>query len=376
MHSVTQKRRQPPDPTKDGLPSDVEGERLILGSVLLSAMRFGDVEAALTEQDFAVEIHGLIFRRMADMARRGERIDRHLLAQELRKHRELQKVGGLAYLLDLDANLPSLPDVSAYVRNVRALAVRRQAIFAADSIANRLLDASADLASIQPEISRLAESLTGDRDREPPSAEPSWPEMGAAAFHGVAGDLVRLLAPHTEADSVALLLQSLVAWGSLSSRGPYYQAEADHHFTNEFVVLVGVTSKGRKGTSLGHIRRVLGMVDEHWAENCLLGGIGSGEALIDVFGEQEHRACVLESEFARLLAVISREGSTISAHLRNAWDTGSLAIETRQKKVRVKGAHLSLVGHITKEELKRRLDATEAVERICQQDSVRDGAAL
>ena len=342
-----------------GLPHDLDGEKLVLASILQGATNFAEVAAVLSEADFTTEVHQIIFRRMAAVAECGERIDRHLVTLELKKHRELNKIGGLAYLVDLDNNMPALRNVDAYIRSVRASAERRRAVYAAVDVTNKLLDPSVAITDIRPCAARLAESLAGDRI-ETPSAEPSWPEMDPAAYYGVAGDLVRLLEPHTEADNVALLLQFLVAWGSLASRNAYYQAEADYHHPNEFVVLVGTTSKGRKGTSWGHIRHVLGMVDEHWAKNCLISGLGSGEALVDLFGEGEHRACVLESEFSRLLAVISREGSTISAHLRNAWDTGSLAIQTRQKKVSVHGAHLSMIGHITREELKRRLDATEA----------------
>jgi hypothetical protein len=189
---------------------------------------------------------------------------------------------------------------------------------------------------------------------------PQWPDpLAEDAFHGVTGQLVQVIGPHTESDPAALLVQFLVGWGSLAGRGPYYLAEADYHHTNEYAVLLGATAKGRKGTSLGRIRAVLGAVDHDWNENRLIFGLGSGEALIEAAGEEDRRSLILETEFARLLAIISREGSTISASLRNGWDNGILEIRTRQKKVKVAGAHLSLIGHITREEALRRLDDTE-----------------
>jgi hypothetical protein len=142
-------------------------------------------------------------------------------------------------------------------------------------------------------------------------------------------------------------------------RGPYYLAEADRHHTKEDAVIVGTTAKARKGTSLGRILAVLNTIDPYWVENRQIAGLGSGEALIDAVNEEDRRTLVIEGEFARLLAVVSREGSTISANLRNGWDTGTLAIRTRHNKVKVNGAHLSLIGHITREELLRRLDSTE-----------------
>ena len=95
----------------------------------------------------------------------------------------------------------------------------------------------------------------------PPSGEESErserrpPEpMGSAAYTGLAGELVALLDPHTEAAPEAVLMQFLSAFGNAIGRGPFYRVEADHHGPNVFVVLVGDTSKARKGTSWRRIR--------------------------------------------------------------------------------------------------------------------------
>src|SRR5262249_45663977 len=67
-----------------------------------------------------------------------------------------------------------------------------------------------------------------------PMPEP-WPELGAAAYHGLAGEVVRAVGPETEADPVAVLAQLLAAFGSAVGRGPYYQVEGDRHHANLFV---------------------------------------------------------------------------------------------------------------------------------------------
>src|SRR5262249_9708 len=69
--------------------------------------------------------------------------------------------------------------------------------------------------------------------------EPNWPELEKDAFHGLAGELVRILDPHTEADQAAILVQFLVAFGNAVGRGPHFRAEADRHGTNLFAVFVG-----------------------------------------------------------------------------------------------------------------------------------------
>ena len=86
-------------------------------------------------------------------------------------------------------------------------------------------------------------------------AEPTvrqWPDPPAAeAFYGLAGDFVKAIEPHSEADPVAILAQFHCMFGNVIGRGPYFTAEADSHYSNIFVALVGATSKGRKGSSHG-----------------------------------------------------------------------------------------------------------------------------
>src|SRR5215472_15610619 len=84
-----------------------------------------------------------------------------------------------------------------------------------------------------------------------------WPVMEASAYHGLAGDIVRAISPHSEADPAALLIQLLASAGNAVGRGPYYQVEGDRHGPNIYAVLVGETAKGRKGTSGGRIRQIM-----------------------------------------------------------------------------------------------------------------------
>ena len=84
----------------------------------------------------------------------------------------------------------------------------------------------------------------------------SWPELSTDVYHGIAGDFVRAVEPHSEADPVALLIQFLTAFGNVVGRGPHFVAEADLHHTNIFACLVGETAKGKKGSSWGQVERV------------------------------------------------------------------------------------------------------------------------
>jgi len=200
-----------------------------------------------------------------------------------------------------------------------------------------------------------------------------WPILAEEAFYGLAGDVVRELEPHTEADTAALLIQLLAGFGNLIGRHPYFEAEADRHHTNLFVVLVGETAKGRKGTSWGRVRRVLDVVDRGWTQNRVMSGLSSGEGLIDAVrdavedkrgeivdqGIEDKRLLVVESEFSAVLRQASRDRNILSAVLRQAWDVGWLRNMVVSSPRRATDAHISLIGHITRDELLRQITDTD-----------------
>jgi hypothetical protein len=218
-------------------------------------------------------------------------------------------------------------------------------------------------------------------------AEPPWPApLGGAAYHGIVGEIVRSIEPHTEADPAALLVQLVVACGSAMGRNAHHVVEADRHYSNLYVALVGQTARGRKGTSWGHVRRIVEAAtasqlspESEWNRR-VLSGLVSGEGLIfhvrdpvertgkdgdpEVVdaGEADKRLCVVEPELARVLAATARDGNTLSAVIRDAWDRGDLAVLARGREARNRatGAHVSIIGHITRDELRRTLTATES----------------
>ena len=227
---------------------------------------------------------------------------------------------------------------------------------------------------------------TGGAWPEPKKEAAPWPEMASQAFHGLAGEFVRLVEPHTESDPVALLGQFLCGVGNMIGRGAYCVAEADRHHANLDMVNVGATAKGRKGVSLGHVRRTLEMVDSKWGA-LIKSGLSSGEGLIwqvrnpiikivpkkdrstgetnyveEIVdsGVDDKRLLVVESEFATVLRQLSREGNILSSVIRDSWDRGDLSTLPKNSPAKASGAHISIIGHITQDELRRYLDRTEA----------------
>jgi hypothetical protein len=204
-----------------------------------------------------------------------------------------------------------------------------------------------------------------------------WPELDPAALHGLPGDVVRTFEPHTEADPVAVLANLLCAFGNIIGRGAFARVGTTEHHLKLFAALVGATAKGRKGESWGPVKKLAEAIDPGWSAGRVMGGLSSGEGLIYAVrdevsgerkgeevvldpGEPDKRLLAIEGELASVLKVMAREGNTLSATIRQAWDGDRLRTMTKNTPTRATGAHISIVGHVTKAELLRHLGDTEA----------------
>jgi hypothetical protein len=225
----------------------------------------------------------------------------------------------------------------------------------------------------EPAPSRAGTALgTGARL---PSELAGWPTLNPAALVGLAGRFVEAVAPHSEADRAAILIHLLVGVGNLIGPGPHARVEFDEHPPRLNAVVVGASSKGRKGTAWSTPRTALCAVDSGWA---IASGLSTGEGLIyhvrdrveradpetgepvvEDEGVSDKRLMVVETEWSSVLTRIGREGNSLSAIMRDAWDHGSLRTLTKNSPLRATGAHISIVAHITQNELVRLLTSTE-----------------
>jgi Protein of unknown function (DUF3987) len=201
------------------------------------------------------------------------------------------------------------------------------------------------------------------------------PTLDDAALHGLTGDIVQAIEPHTEADSAALLTNLLAFFGNAVDCTPHVMADGNRHGTNLFVVQVGESSKSRKGTALARITSLFKAAEPQWLADRTVSGLSSGEGLINALrdnsgrvdddgeliedGVDDKRLLVIEEEFASTLKVVNRDGNTLSPVVRQAWDGKPMHVLTKANPLRATGAHVSVIGHITKDELSRSLSQTE-----------------
>lgn len=217
---------------------------------------------------------------------------------------------------------------------------------------------------------------------------PAWPVFNDAALHGLAGEVVRVIEPHTEADPVALLVSFLSEVGAMLNRGPHLMLDGSYHPLLFWPVLVGQSSKSRKGTAGKRIESLLLLANDGWTRGECKGTLSTGEGLtfavrdpryeeqplkdkgrptvetvtvcVDL-GVEDKRLFLVQSEFGAVLKIMAREGNSLSGVLRDAWDGQTLAPMTKANRVRASTPHIGIVAHVTQTELLRNLTDTETV---------------
>src|SRR5271156_115842 len=125
-----------------GLPASVEAERSILGAILLDNHSYNEAAEKLRAEDFSLDSHRRIYSRMSELIDARRAVDIVTLAEELGKRKEVEAVGGVAYLASLTEGLPRRPSIEEYVRIVKDKSLSRQLINICSTAITRAADQS------------------------------------------------------------------------------------------------------------------------------------------------------------------------------------------------------------------------------------------
>lgn len=196
-------------------------------------------------------------------------------------------------------------------------------------------------------------------------------------YHGLIGEIVKLLEPHTEASPVALYIELLTLIGNCINRTPHFKVGGSYHRCNLFIVICGESSKGRKGSGHDIVVDFFRYVDSGYL-SCIVSGLSSGEGAIHAVrdpvtkvnkkgeletidsGASDRRCLFFEPELAgRTFVAMRREGSTLSSVLRMAWETDVLSVVTKGNAETATNVHISVIGHATVQEFVHNLRAED-----------------
>jgi len=142
----------------DGLPSSIHTEIAILGAMLLDGVAISDATAKLKAEDFSLDSHQRVYRSILDLTTAGHAVDYTTVRADLERKRELDSIGGPAYLAYLSEGIPRNFNIESYVRIVKDKSLLRQLMAIFHDGATRASDQSEDAISVLGDVeARLAD---------------------------------------------------------------------------------------------------------------------------------------------------------------------------------------------------------------------------
>lgn len=167
-HSNSTRTHNVPDLTLDtGLPANVEAEKTILGAVLLDNAAFNEAAEKIQADDFSLDSHRRIFLRMAELMEAHHAVDIITLSHCLAKYKEVESVGGVAYLASLTEGLPRRPVIAEYLLIVKDKSLLRKLMGICSTAIARAADQSESaievVASTESALMKIAEANIANR---------------------------------------------------------------------------------------------------------------------------------------------------------------------------------------------------------------------
>jgi Protein of unknown function (DUF3987) len=199
------------------------------------------------------------------------------------------------------------------------------------------------------------------------------------AFHGPLGRLALDTQRETEANPLFVMLHLMVFFGTYVGRVAGFVISGSLHYTNLFVALIGISGRGRKGTAADVAKAIWRKIDPIFTQENITNGLNSGAGLLTDLrdpsinkgkkgepvvdeGVADKRRVYLQSELATILKQGQRETEILLELLRALFD-GEECIGSKRSKTedsrKVTGAHVSLIGHCTPDDLRSYLTDTD-----------------
>jgi hypothetical protein len=194
------------------------------------------------------------------------------------------------------------------------------------------------------------------------------PKPSPDCLYGLIGDIAKAGSENTEANAFAVAASALAYLGVAVGRGPYMPIGDDWNHARLNFVHVGRSSRGRKGTAkklvISRIAKAVKELNEHLAPQIHTGGLSTREGLAlmihdgwtqgneEVPAIEDKRLLAVESEFANVLHQTRRDGNTLSAALRDAWDGTCIKPAIKTNRVWASHPHIGVLADITPSELR------------------------
>lgn len=116
-------------------PQHIQSEVALLGSIMLEPDVLHDIMDVVSPESFYVERHRIIYKAMLGLFSKGKPIDLVSLSSKLKDKKQIDQIGGQAYLTELVEAVPSAANAKYYADLVQKKYMMRELIKAADHVA-------------------------------------------------------------------------------------------------------------------------------------------------------------------------------------------------------------------------------------------------
>ena len=142
-------------------PQAIELEQAVLGALMLERDAIIDVQEYVKAETFYLEEHRTIFKAIQALSFDMKAIDLYTVTERLKAQKELQKVGGAAYLAELTQKVASAAHIEFHAKIIAQKYVQRELIRSATEIERRSYDDEVDVTELigfaEQEIFRVSE---------------------------------------------------------------------------------------------------------------------------------------------------------------------------------------------------------------------------
>ncbi len=152
------------------LPQSIEAEQSVIGSMIIDKNSIAKVMESLEEEDFYRDGHKAIYKAILEMFRNDMAVDLVTLLEYLKSTDMLERAGGVTYITELSASVPTTANLSAYIKIVSDKSTLRKLIKASTTIIEESYNKQDKVESVvdiaEKKIFNIAENRTS-KDFEP-----------------------------------------------------------------------------------------------------------------------------------------------------------------------------------------------------------------
>ncbi len=147
-------------------PQNIDGEKALLGSIMLKPDVFHDIVDVISSESFYAERHRKIFHAMMDLYNKGQPIDLLSISSRLKERKDLKNIGGSSYLSEIVEGVPSSANAKHYADLVHKKCVLRNIIEAADHVAELSYNEALELEQLIDEVEKKILTATDVGSRQ------------------------------------------------------------------------------------------------------------------------------------------------------------------------------------------------------------------